>query len=82
MLFGGHAVTLVCLPAEVEAFNRDGARIKMPIRGRQGHVEIESRALPGKLSAAGPGATPGPAPGPEPGAAAGAQSLPGEDRSS
>ena len=26
LLFGGHKITMVCLPAEVEAFNNDGAR--------------------------------------------------------
>jgi len=25
MLFGGHKITMVCLPAEVEAFNSEGA---------------------------------------------------------
>ena len=25
LLFGGHKIKLVCLPAEVEAFNKDGA---------------------------------------------------------
>jgi len=55
LLFGGHNVTLVCLPAEVEAFNKDGARVRLPIKGRDGLVEIDSRKLPGKLRAAGPG---------------------------
>jgi hypothetical protein len=55
LLFGGHNVTLVCLPAEVEAFNKDGARVRLPIKGREGLVEIDSRKLPGKLKAAGPG---------------------------
>ena len=34
LVFGGHEVTLICLPAEVEAINSDGIRVKMPIRGR------------------------------------------------
>ena len=55
LLFGGHKVTLICLPAEVEAFNADGARVRLPIKGRKDLVEIDSRKLPGKLSAAGPG---------------------------
>jgi len=55
LLFGGHNVTLVCLPTEVEAFNKDGARVRLPIKGRDGLVEIDSRKLPGKLRAAGPG---------------------------
>ena len=28
MLFGGHKITMVCLPAEIEAFNGDGARVR------------------------------------------------------
>ena len=56
LLFGGHRITLVCLPAEVEAFNNDGARVRLPIRGRKEPIELNSRKLPGNLSAAGPGA--------------------------
>ena len=55
LLFGGHKITLVCLPAEVEAFNSEGARVRMPIRGRKEPVELDSRKLPGSLRAAGPG---------------------------
>jgi len=55
LLFGGHIITLVCLPAEIEAFNNDGARVRMPIRGRKEPIELDSRKLPGKLRAAGPG---------------------------
>jgi hypothetical protein len=40
----------------VEAFNKNGARVRMPIKGREGLVEIDSRKAPGKLSAAVPGA--------------------------
>ena len=54
LLFGGHKITMVCLPAEVEAFNTEGARVRLPIRGRKEPVELDSRKLPGKLSAAGP----------------------------
>ena len=55
LLFGGHKITLVCLPAEIEAFNNDGARVRMPIRGRKEPIELDSRKLPGSLRAAGPG---------------------------
>jgi len=55
LLFGGHKITMVCLPAEVEAFNGEGARVRLPIRGRKEPVELDSRQLPGKLAAAGPG---------------------------
>src|SRR3954451_24144098 len=54
LLFGGHHVNLVCLPAEADAINSDGARIRMPIRGRKDLVEIDTRKLPGKVSAEGP----------------------------
>ena len=54
LLFGGHEVTLICLPAEVEAINADGIRVRMPIKGRSAPVEINSRRLPGKVTAAGP----------------------------
>jgi len=54
MVAAGHDVTLACLPAEAEAFNRDGARVRMPVKGREGLFEIDSRTLPGKLSAAPP----------------------------
>ena len=53
LLFGGHRITMVCLPAEVEAFNQDGARVRLPIRGRKDPIELDSRKLPGNLSAAG-----------------------------
>ena len=55
LLFGGHKITMVCLPDEVEAFNSEGARVRLPIRGRNEPTELNSRNLPGKLSAAGPG---------------------------
>jgi hypothetical protein len=56
LLFAGHKVKLVCLPAEVEAINSDGIRVRLPIKGRNAPVEIDSRKLPGSLSADGPGA--------------------------
>jgi len=55
LALAGHNVTLVCLPAEAEAINRDGAIVRLPVKGRD-PVEIDSRKAPGKLSAAGPGA--------------------------
>ena len=56
LLFGGHKIMLVCLPAEIEAFNSEGARVRMPIRGRKEPIELNSRKLPGSLRATGPGA--------------------------
>ena len=54
LLLGGHDVKLVCLPAEAELFNREGAIVRMPVKGRDGLVEVRSRMLPGKLSACSP----------------------------
>ncbi len=48
-----HDVRLVCLPAEAELINREGARVRMPVKGREGLVEVDSRKLPGKLTAGG-----------------------------
>jgi hypothetical protein len=56
LLLAGHNVALVGLPAEVELFNREGARVRLPVKGREGLVEIDSRATPGKLTALSPAA--------------------------
>jgi hypothetical protein len=45
----------VCLPAEAELINAEGFRVRLPVRGRKDPIEIDSRKLPGKVSAAGPG---------------------------
>ena len=52
LLFAGHTLKLVCLPAEADLINKEGARVRLPVKGREGLVEIDSRKLPGKLSAA------------------------------
>jgi hypothetical protein len=54
LLLAGHTVKMICLPAEAELFNQEGAIVRMPVKGRDGLVEINSRKLPGKLSAGGP----------------------------
>ena len=54
LLLAGHAVKLICLPAEAELINREGTIVRMPVKGLDGLVEIDSRKLPGKLSASGP----------------------------
>src|SRR5687768_14032807 len=55
LLLAGHNAKLVCLPAEVDAISTDGIRVRMPVKGREGLVEVHSWKLPGKLSAEGPG---------------------------
>ncbi len=54
LAMAGHNVKLVCLPAEADLINKDGARVRIPVKGREGLIEIDSRKLPGKISAAGP----------------------------
>jgi hypothetical protein len=53
LLFGGHNVRLVCLPAEADLINAEGFRVRLPVRGLKSPVEIDSRKLPGKVSAGG-----------------------------
>jgi hypothetical protein len=49
----GHTVSLVCLPAEADLINSEGAIVRLPVKGRDGLVEINSKKLPGKMSAGG-----------------------------
>src|ERR1700752_5199795 len=53
ILFGGHHVHLVCLPAEADLINAEGFRVRLPVRGRKEPVELDSRKLPGKVTAGG-----------------------------
>ncbi|MEK6591691.1 MAG: hypothetical protein AABZ67_01285 [Pseudomonadota bacterium] len=53
LALAGHTVKLVCLPAEAELINTEGAIVRMPLKGREGLVEINSKKLPGKLGAGG-----------------------------
>ena len=54
LCLAGHTARLVCLPAEADLINQEGARVRMPVKGREALVEVDSRKLPGKLSAGGP----------------------------
>ena len=59
LLFGGHSIHLVCLPAEADLINAEGFKVRLPVRGRTEPVLLESRKLPGMVTA-------GPATGVEP----------------
>ncbi len=60
LLLAGHSAHLICLPAEADLMNAEGAIIRMPVKGREGLVEINTKTLTGKLSAGGPaGVEPG-----------------------
>jgi hypothetical protein len=54
LLMGGHAVTLVCRRETADLINAEGTRVRMPIKGREGLLEIDSRQLPGRLDAVSP----------------------------
>jgi hypothetical protein len=54
LLFAGHRVHFVCLPKEAELIATQGFRVRMPVRGRERPVEVDSRLLPGTVSASGP----------------------------
>jgi hypothetical protein len=51
LLFGGHSIHLVCLPAEADLINAEGFKVRLPVRGRKDPVLLESRKLPGKVTA-------------------------------
>ena len=54
LILAGHDVTMVCLPEEADLINDEGIRVKIPLRGRDGLVEIDSRNAPGTIRAASP----------------------------
>jgi hypothetical protein len=53
LALAGHTVRLVCLPAEAELINQEGAIVRLPVKGRAGLVEVNSKKLPGQMSAGG-----------------------------
>ena len=53
LALAAHNVDLVCLPAEADLINTEGAIVRMPVKGREGLVEINSKKLPGKMAAGG-----------------------------
>jgi len=53
MLFGGHRIHHVCLPAEADLINAEGFRVRLPVRGRKDPVVLDSKKLPGKVTASG-----------------------------
>jgi hypothetical protein len=54
LVLAKHTVEMVCLPAEAELFNREGAIVRMPVKGRDDQVEVRTAQSAGKLSAAAP----------------------------
>src|SRR5947208_6578770 len=54
ILFGGHYVNHVCLPAEADLINSEGFRVRLPVKGRKDSILLDTRKLPGRVSACGP----------------------------
>ena len=52
LVLAGHSVNMVCLPEEAELINTAGARVRLPVRGLDAPVEINSQNVLGNLSAA------------------------------
>ncbi|MFO0965355.1 MAG: hypothetical protein U0793_07180 [Gemmataceae bacterium] len=55
-LMAGCGVCLVCTKPTAELINRDGIRVRFPIKGRESLLEVASKRLPGALVAAPPDA--------------------------
>ena len=56
LALAGHSVKLVCRAQNAALINRKGVVVRMPVKGRDGLVEVRSEELPGRLTAAVPGA--------------------------
>ena len=55
LLLAGHSAHLVCLPAEAELINTEGFRVRLPVKGQDRLVEVDSGRLAGKVKASGAG---------------------------
>jgi len=54
MMFGGNKIHHVCLPAEADLINAEGFKVTLPVRGRKDPVLLDSKKLPGEVTAGGP----------------------------
>ena len=54
LALAGHMINMVCLPDEANLINAEGARVRLPVRGLDEPLEINSQFVPGKLSATTP----------------------------
>lgn len=50
----GHSAHLVCLPAEADLINSEGAVIRLPVRGVDAPVELRTKTMSGAVSAGAP----------------------------
>ena len=54
LALAGHDVTLVCTARTAELINTEGTVVRMPVKGREGLVEVRSQRMPGRVSASTP----------------------------
>src|SRR4051812_2754379 len=54
LLMAGHRVSLVCTRPTAELISREGTLVRFPVKGRDGLLDVESKKLPGSLTAATP----------------------------
>lgn len=54
LAMAGHRVCLVCTSSTADLINREGTRVRFPVKGRDKLVEVDSRQLPGSIVAAAP----------------------------
>ena len=54
LALAGHDVKLVCRARNAELINAEGIVVRMPVKGREGLVEVRSRELPGRVTACTP----------------------------
>lgn len=54
IVLAGHNATLICLPSEADIINAEGVRLRMPVRGRNDLVEVDTNRAAGTLKAGSP----------------------------
>ena len=54
LALAGHRVTLVCRARNADLINREGVIVRLPVKGREGLVELRSRETAGEVRAATP----------------------------
>ncbi|NIW25160.1 MAG: hypothetical protein GWN29_11650 [Gammaproteobacteria bacterium] len=50
----GHSAHLICLPEEAELINSEGAIVRLPVRGLDAPVELNTKTMPGTVTAGAP----------------------------
>jgi len=55
LALAGHTVKLVCLPEEASLINAEGARVRLPSRDTGGLIDLNTKTMPGDVSAGGTG---------------------------